>query len=813
MFLNSPDRNPRRGPVTALALILMAVAAWTAPQAMAQLVPVELQSPGTKQLLIPDPNTASHETRMLGVLDIETYRESAAQAMYPWALETYIFASDENGHDWHIGRYDRFHAYDADGDGTDEVFVTNGSTEIAILENSTTSLDLVEEWTSGRMIEGPGGAWTLNWNNTTDRFTPADLDGNGDDEMIAFGSYSLDNLTWLGVMDWRGGQIRLLHRADVVGNRATIDGVPIQLGSRFYAMDLRGNGRDEIVARIALPSPSGAFELAVFGATRRDLVTIAYSDGPNIEALNDEPWYFGQDDTLRVIDVDGDGRDEILSVSRSSQRLGFIRLRDSDSQLVVFAQGQTQGGSLFVPGAGGAGDIVLPFDSHVTFHPVDVDGNGIDEIAYSSADSTTHRLGLLAFINGELRHVWSTPSSGIPGPHGPITLSSSAEIITGNFDASAREEIVLYWLYGDTPYIHVFRAGANGMVVSRSEDLGPVGEWTMTNTYMGPGRDYPEWTTPGQAQAFRNVSQRIVGIDDIRTQYVLDTATPDAWLAILVGLSKPAGIPQADWNRVRAQLRDELQALSRVITIFDRMQEINTYTQDALVADANHVQQMLRDALTTVPGGTGIDMSPLGWASQFVGVVGGALGNPATSSIQFMLTMIDGMTTSPQRFPLSPGLILEDYKIGLQADLVDVRQEIEERERVVRGDWGKLATFGLRYPGVEIGNLPGRSNPHTQELYQTVLIELYTINHSGGFLKGSSWDPTRFTPSYLTFDFDRTDPYAIRVGLVRKPAYHELIGFPSEAAMDDMEGDYSEIDFFWGRDPWLWEGGQYPALP
>lgn len=823
MFLQAPGAlgSDKAVPISVLITIAMLIGVFIpTPSACAQNVqdnffPIALRTPGSYQMLVfRNPGSGNGEDLMLGVLDVPTYRQSLEQAMYPWYHDTYI-PEVPGDYAWAIGADDSYHPFDADGDGTDEVLAHNGSTEIAVLDGVTGTLALKNTWTSSRVLEGPAGNWTLGWNGGTDSLTPMDLDGNGDDEVLIFGNYPSQDLTWMGVLDYRQNRMRLMYNApreSIAGGaqRATIDGVPIGLDSSFQAMDLRGNGRDEIVARI--PLGGGIFEVAVFRATRTELKMEAYSDGPNIEAIGDEPWFFGEGDPLMPIDVDGDGRDEMLSVSKSSQRLGFIRLRPSDSELVVFAQAETQGGSILVRGARGEDDLVVSLNSGIQFHPVDVDGNGVDEIAYFNPASTVQSFGILAFIQGELRHVWSTPQYNIPGPGGRIVeLSWDSSIVGRNIDTSAREEVVIYDYGAGIPRMQVFRASASGMVCTMDESLGPINRWTMDSVYDAPAMPFPAWSNAEQIDAYQHISSRITGsTDDIREEYVLDTAIPETWLAILGSLPKPARIPQADWNAVRKQVGEEFQALASVINIFDRMQEIQEYTKDAMIADANHVDQKMRSAIAVPPAGTGIDMSPLAWASQFVGVAGGAVGSPATATVQFVLGIVDSLVQPPATAPLRPGDILADYKIMLQDDLVTVRQEIENRERVVRGDWGKLATFGTRYPGVEIGNLPGRSTSHTRELYRTLFLELWTVNHSSGFLKGSAWDPTRFTPLYLTYDFNRSDPYAVRVGMVRKPAYAEQIGFPSEAVFNEL-GPPNIVSFLWGDAPWYWEGARYPA--
>ena len=771
------------------------------------MAPAKLAVADREQLMMFRPSGGA--TNMLGVLDVDTFGESADQSLFPWYHDTEILPQP-GGFEWVLSADDKFIPFDADGDGTDEVLAYNGMSEIAILDTVPGSVRLEVAWTSGRVLDGPAGSWTLGWRGGTDVFTPIDLDGNGDDELLILGNYPSDSKTWFGVLDYRGGRMKLVY-VETGGGFAEVDGVPIPLDSTFQAMNVRGNAREEIVAR--LPVDPWTFRLAVFRVAGRSLVTEFVSDDDSLETTyGGAPWGLAAIDSILPIDVDGDGIDEMLSVARDSHRLGFAKLRTSDSQVVVFAEMPSDGQSVTIRGAGGEADLVADLGRPVRFLPVDLDGDGVDEIAYFQGHSSDQTFGVCMFLGGELRHVWSTPYDGIAGPNGEISLDSDSTIYAANVDGGAKEEVVIFEYDRGEPNVHVFRASASGMSASFSENMGPLGRWTMEAIYDAPSRDFPAWGTPGQRDAYDFMSRRIVGSSDIRSEYTLDTATPETWLAILAGLSKPAGIPQSDWNATRRALGDELQALAKVIVIFARMQDLHGYTEDAMQADANHVEQQLRSAIDVTPAGTGISMSPLAWASQFVGVAGGALGNPATATIQFALTIIDGLTEPPANVPLSPGSILLDYKITLLEDLVRVRQETEARERVIRGDWGKLTTFGSRYRGIEIGDLPGRSEEHTQELYRTVLIELYTINYNPGFLKGSSWDPTRHTPSYFTYDFDREDPYAIRVGLVRKPAYRDLISFPSEAVRNELDIP-SVIGFYWGWNPWYWEGGQYPPLP
>jgi hypothetical protein len=124
------------------------------------------------------------------------------------------------------------HAGDFDGDGKDDILVHNGNS-ILLYGSSGSQLDL-----RFSAVERVPGSWQF---TPGDRFTIADINGDGKDEVIVFNGTNWV-MEYLGVLAADGaGGLRCIARYD--GSMPNWDFTP---GDRFYAADFDGDGRKDL---------------------------------------------------------------------------------------------------------------------------------------------------------------------------------------------------------------------------------------------------------------------------------------------------------------------------------------------------------------------------------------------------------------------------------------------------------------------------------------------------------------------------------------------------------------------------------------
>ena len=284
---------------------------------------------------------------------------------------------------WNRG-IDSFTAADVDGDGEVEIVIANNADDwTGVLKWQGGAL--VPVWMSPSPLNGPAGGW----NRGIDSFTAADVDGDGEVEIVI--ANNADD--WTGVLKWQGGAL-----VPVWMSPSPLNG-PAGGWNRgidsFTAADVDGDGEVEIV--IANNADDWTGVLKWQGGA---LVPVWMSPSP----LNGPAggWNRGID-SFTAADVDGDGEVEIVIANNADDWTGVLKW---------------QGGALVPvwmspsPLNGPAGGWNRGIDS---FTAADVDGDGEVEIVIANnADDWT---GVLKWQGGALVPVWMSPSP-LNGPAG-----------------------------------------------------------------------------------------------------------------------------------------------------------------------------------------------------------------------------------------------------------------------------------------------------------------------------------------------------------------------------------------------------------
>lgn len=180
----------------------------------------------------------------------------------------------------------------------------------------------------------------------------ADIDGDGDDEILVVRSY-LDRGAALAVIRARPDGLAIVAETPAIG-------LPNRWLNPIGAADFDGDGRIEI-ALVETPHIGGT--LKIFRWRDGGLRLAAAAPGVSNHAIGSRA--FG---LSAIIDVDGDGKLDILVPDRTRRKL--LAFRFADDRLTPIAE---------IPHlAPIATDLVL----------ADLDGNGAAEIVYALADGT-----------------------------------------------------------------------------------------------------------------------------------------------------------------------------------------------------------------------------------------------------------------------------------------------------------------------------------------------------------------------------------------------------------------------------------------
>jgi len=303
---------------------------------------------------------------------------------------------------------DIFTAADVDHDGKVEIVIANNNNGwTGVLKWNGSAMAPV--WMVPSPISGPAGKWSRG----TDTFTAADVDGDGEVEILIANNGN----GWTGVLKWKSGAM-----APVWMVPSPITG-PAGSWSRgpdvFVAADVDGDGKVEIV--IANNSDGWTGVLKWNGSAMAPVWMIPSPiNGPA------GSWSRGADNFIAA-DVDHDGRVEILIANNSNGWTGVLKWNGTALAPVWMTASPIAGADMaWMRGP----DI---------FAAADVDGDG--EVEILIANNTDEWTGVLKWEGAGMVPVWMIPSpiSGSAGvwQRGPDIFTAA------NVDGDKETEILI----------------------------------------------------------------------------------------------------------------------------------------------------------------------------------------------------------------------------------------------------------------------------------------------------------------------------------------------------------------------------------
>jgi hypothetical protein len=197
---------------------------------------------------------------------------------------------------WDVSAGDVFSAADVDGDGQDEIVIYNNTLgTMGLLKWQGSALQPV--WKSGSPLTGPAGDWDR---GPQDAFFLADVEGDRQQEIV------VENPDlWTGVLKWQNGALQPIWMNDTLGNG-------------FSAADVDGDGQQEIVN---YNDSDGTIGLLKWQGGA--LQPVWKSSSPLVGPVGD--WYFGEWDVFPPADVDGDGLQEIVIYNMNDLWTGVLK--------------------------------------------------------------------------------------------------------------------------------------------------------------------------------------------------------------------------------------------------------------------------------------------------------------------------------------------------------------------------------------------------------------------------------------------------------------------------------------------------------
>ena len=341
---------------------------------------------------------------------------------------------------WDLRSGDQFYTADLDNDGSDEVVVLSPDGRwLGVLRSDgvggLTVAWIVHDWVNPPGVGGAHG-WQL---RSGDRVYPADVDGDGADELVIASPDS----QWIGVLKWdsQAGVVARGIAHDWVNppGGTGASGWDLRSGDHFYVADIDGDDADELI----VVSPDGEW-IGVLGddgagGLAADWIAHNWVNPPG--GTGASGWQLRSGDHFEVIFARpaAAAADRLVVVSPGGQWIGIL--------------GDDGGGGLsaqwiaydWVNSPGGSGASGWDLRSGDRFHMADIDGDGIGELVVVSADGQW--IGILdpdgggGLVAQWIAHDWVTPPGGT-GSSG-WDLRSGDRVFPADVDHDGVDELVV----------------------------------------------------------------------------------------------------------------------------------------------------------------------------------------------------------------------------------------------------------------------------------------------------------------------------------------------------------------------------------
>ncbi len=401
-----------------------------------------------------------------------------------------------------------------------------------------------------------------------------------------------------------------------------------------------------------------------------------------------ERWYLDSNDRFHAADLNGDGRDEIVAINDYDNVVGILVANRQGLHCVYRATGT-------IGGAGGAFELDEP-----KALPLDVDGDGADELFVYQTD----RVAILTSPTLEdFETAWVRVDT--IGGREPWTIRGADSWYPAELNGQPGEELVAYRQHSNNKE----RAGAfltgpgTSLRAVWNRRIGTAGHWGIdeyTDTrYSVP---FPDYDTGDDNLAYRAISRELepaASNDDIRSLYATDAARAGAWhttLGDLVVNPYPGQIPEDSWVRVREQLLVEFTDLDKVYntllqqqTLFDDLKGLQE--TNVAIAQAN---------VASIFTSGGRNREPLfsPWEYATLGVqAAGAVHNkaaPAYLAAVVAIQIAERSQPEPRNCPLTSAAdFFIQYEQAVLSQHADIIAEFAGIRNSVYVDWGRLHTF------------------------------------------------------------------------------------------------------------------------